>query len=146
MGIDVRGQSQAAAPDFSPLPEAYPTAQKITIRSATPGALIRFTRNWGTPNAQHGEEYKRPVKLEEGTVLAAMAYTHHLACSPAVIAPYRIGESVRVGHGGQDGRTVAGGGARSRFRRPVRLRDGLAEEIGGGLAFVAALRSELERR
>ena len=95
VGIDLGAQSQTAAPEFSPAPGAYSTAQEITIRSATPGALIRFTRNWGTPSASHGEEYERPIKLEQGAVLAAVAYTEHLACSPAVVAPYRIGQASR---------------------------------------------------
>jgi hypothetical protein len=95
VGIDLGVQSQTAAPEFSPAPGAYSAAQEVTIRSATPGARIRFTRNWGTPNAEHGEEYKKPVKLEQGAVLAAVAYTEQLACSPAVIAPYRIGQASR---------------------------------------------------
>jgi len=95
VGIDLGAPSQAAPPEFSPAPGAYPTTQEITIRSATPGAQIRFTRNWGTPNAEHGEEYKKPIKLEQGAVLAAVAYTDHLACSPVVIAPYRIGQASR---------------------------------------------------
>ena len=95
VGIDLGAPSQAATPEFSPSPGAYSTAQEVTIRSATPGARIRFTRNGGTPNAEHGEEYKKPVKLEQGAVLAAVAYTEQLACSPVVIAPYRIGQPSR---------------------------------------------------
>ena len=95
VGIDLGPEVQAAAPEFSPRPGIYPTPQEITIRCSTPGAKIRIARDWGTPRAGEGEQYRGPIKLSKGTVLVAVAYTDQLAASPPVIAPYRIGEAAR---------------------------------------------------
>jgi hypothetical protein len=95
VGIDLGPEVQAAAPEFSPKPGAYLAPQEITITSATPGAKIRFARDWGTPSREWGTEYKKPIKVEKGTVLVALAYTDQLAASETVIAPYRIGQAAR---------------------------------------------------
>jgi len=95
VGIDLGPQVQAAAPEFSPKPGVYLAPQEITITSATPGAKIRFARDWGTPRPDEGEEYKGPIKVEKGVVLVAVAYTDRLAASGPVIAPYRIGQTTR---------------------------------------------------
>ena len=94
-GIDQGPGVQAAPPEFSPKPGAYLTEQEITITSATPGAKIRITRDWGTPRPEEGEKYKGPIKVARGVVLAAVAYTDRLAASATVIAPYRIGQAAR---------------------------------------------------
>ena len=95
VGIDLGPASQAAAPEFSPKPGAYPAAQEVTITCATPGAKIRISRSGGTPERDRGEEYKGPLKVEKSAVLVALAYTDDLAAGPAVIAPYRIGPVAR---------------------------------------------------
>jgi hypothetical protein len=95
VGIDLGPQAQAAAPEFSPRPGAYSAPQEVTITSATPGAKIRVVRDSGTPSREWGGEYKAPIRVEKGAVLLAVAYTDELAASPAVIAPYRIGEAAR---------------------------------------------------
>jgi hypothetical protein len=94
-GIDQGVASQAAAPEFSPKPGAYPAAQEVTITCATPGAKIRISRSGGTPDRDRGEEYKGPLKVEKSAVLVALAYTDDLAAGPMVIAPYRIGAVAR---------------------------------------------------
>jgi len=95
VGIDLGPASQAAAPEFSPKPGAYPAAQEVSITCATPGANIRISRSGGTPDRDRGEEYKGPLKLEKSAVLVALAYTDGLAAGPTVIAPYRIGPVAR---------------------------------------------------
>jgi hypothetical protein len=95
VGIDLGPQAQAAAPEFSPRPGAYPAPQEVTITSATPGAKFRVVRDGGTPSREWGGEYKEPIKVEKGAVLVAVAYTDELAASPPVIAPYRIGQTAR---------------------------------------------------
>lgn len=93
VGVDLGPEVQAAAPKFSPKPGAYLVPQEITLASATPGAKIRIARNWGTPRADQGEQYKGPIKVAKGVVLVAVAYTDQLAASQPVIAPYRIGQA-----------------------------------------------------
>jgi hypothetical protein len=95
VGIDLGPQVQAAAPEFSPRPGAYPEPQQITITSATPGAKIRVVYDWGAPSREYGQPYKGPIKVQKGVVLVAVAYTERLAASEAVIAPYRIGQAAR---------------------------------------------------
>jgi hypothetical protein len=95
VGIDQGSGVQAASPEFSPKPGAYLTEQEITITSATPGAKIRITRDWGTPGPEEGEKYKGPIRVARGVVLVAVAYTDRLAASATVIAPYRVGQAAR---------------------------------------------------
>lgn len=91
VGLDLGAAAQAAPPQFTPRPGSYAGKQLVTIISATPNAKIRFTNGWGNPNRESGEEYKGPITIEAGTVLAAVAYTDALAASPVVVAPYRVG-------------------------------------------------------
>lgn len=100
LSADVRISSLEPIPVIArPVPTVRPStvdfSQTITITSATPGAKIRIARDWGTPRADQGEEYKGPIEVEKGVVLVAVAYTDQQACSPVVIAPYRIGQAAR---------------------------------------------------
>jgi len=95
VGIDLGAAVQAAAPELSPKAGSYEAPQEVTITSATPGAKIRFTRGWGTPDRESGELYKGPIKLDKGAVLAAAAYTDELAASPVVVGAYRIGQAAK---------------------------------------------------
>ena len=95
VGIDLGAAVQTAPPTFLPEPGSYDVAQTVAIACATPDATIRIARNGGTPTREWGELYKGPIKLEAGTVLAAVAYTEHLAASPVAIAAYRIGQGRR---------------------------------------------------
>ena len=92
VGLDLGASAQAAAPEFAPQPGAYPQPQSISITSATPGFRIRLTRGGGTPTRDQGDALNGAVRLEKSEVLAAVAYTENLACSPVVVAPYRIGQ------------------------------------------------------
>jgi hypothetical protein len=91
VGIDLGAAAQVAPPKFSPEPGSYKGKQTITISSPTPGAKIRYRRGWGGINRDDGEEYKAPITLEAGEVVAAVAYTDGLASSPVTVAAYRIG-------------------------------------------------------
>ena len=115
VGLDLGPAVQAHTPSFSPKAGAFEEPQTITINSATPAAQIRITRS-GTPSHDTGDLYKGPIKLEQGQVLAAVAYTDALAASPVVVAAYRIGKTdpdaklVRTFHIGNSlTDTIAGG-------------------------------------
>ncbi len=97
VGIDLGPESQAAAPTFSPEPGSFPDAVTVSISSATPEVSIRFSRNQGTPSREWGEQYRGPVTLQKGTVLAAVAYADGLAASPVAVAAYRVGEPTAEG-------------------------------------------------
>jgi hypothetical protein len=91
VGIDLGPDVQAAVPKFSLESGDYAAPQEITITSATPGAKIRFVRDWGIPRRDWGPLYKGPIRLEKSGYLVAVAYTDELAASAPVIAAYRIG-------------------------------------------------------
>lgn len=98
VGLDFGAAAQVALPTFTPAAGAYPDAQTVTIKSATPNAKIRFFKsvgNQGAPSPDRGEEYKGSVKIAKSTVFAAVAYADGLAVSPVVLAPYRIGGAAR---------------------------------------------------
>lgn len=124
VGIDLGEHVQAAAPQFSPRPGAYPTTQTVTIASPTPGAKIRIARNWGTPDRDHGEAHKGPIAVERSAVLIAVAYTDDLAASPVVVAPYRIGQA-------------AGDGGDRKAVRTFHIGNSLTDTVDGWLKPVA---------
>lgn len=69
--------SQTAAPIFSP-----GGGNAVTITSATPGALIRFTVDGSPPTETNGALYTAPVPINTSTTLKAIAYVSGLTVSP----------------------------------------------------------------
>jgi hypothetical protein len=86
-----------AAPAFSPAPGVYATTQSITLGSATPGAVIRYTTDGSTPTATTGTVYGGPISLANSATLKAIAYKAQLADSPVVTGDYNIAEPVWEG-------------------------------------------------
>jgi Chitobiase/beta-hexosaminidase C-terminal domain len=95
VGIDLGPGVQAAPVTFLPEPGSYEAAQTVAMRTSTPGATIRFTRNGGVPNRESGEVYRAPIRVEKGTVLAAIASTEQSAPSRLAVVAYRIGQPAR---------------------------------------------------
>ena len=105
VGIDLGPAVQAAAPTLRPPPGTYDKPVEVAIACPTPGAAIRVSLNWGTPSRDRGQPYKGPIRIDKGTVLAAVAMTDDLAASPVVLGAYRIGgradaKTVRTFHVG----------------------------------------------
>lgn len=92
VGLDLGAGVQAGLPQFSPPPGGYSRAQSVTISSGTPDAVIKIARGGATPSRQNGETVKGAVRLENSEVLSAVACSEKLACSPVVVAAYRIGQ------------------------------------------------------
>ncbi len=65
---------QAAAPAFSPAAGTFASAQKVTITSATRGAMIRYTTDGSTPTETNGMLYSSQVNISSTTMLKAIAY------------------------------------------------------------------------
>ncbi len=65
---------KCVAPEFSPAPGTYTSAQSVTITSATAGATIRYTTDGTTPSQSNGQVYSSPVSISANTTLQAIAY------------------------------------------------------------------------
>ena len=52
----------------------HETAFDLTITSATPDAIIRYTTDGTPPSESHGTTYADPITVSETTVIRAMAY------------------------------------------------------------------------
>jgi hypothetical protein len=78
-------------PTFSPVPGTYAGPQTVTISSATPGALIRYTTDGSTPTAYSGTFYAGPVSIGSTSTINAIAYHPGLTNSAIASASYTIG-------------------------------------------------------
>jgi alpha-tubulin suppressor-like RCC1 family protein len=85
---------QVAAPEFSPAPGAYASAQDIVIATTTAGATIRYTTDGSTPSETVGTVYVAPVHLASSTLLKAVAYRTGWTASAVTSGAYAIGQTV----------------------------------------------------
>jgi alpha-tubulin suppressor-like RCC1 family protein len=83
-----------AAPEFSPLPGNYASAQDIIISTSTAGASIRYTTDGTTPTDTVGTPYTGAVHLAESLTLKAVGYESGWITSPVTSGEYKIGEIV----------------------------------------------------
>jgi hypothetical protein len=84
---------QVAAPVFTPAPGTYPSAQTVTLASATTGASIRYTTDGSTPTATTGTLYSGALTISATTTVRAIAYQSGLTNSPVTSGTYTIGSS-----------------------------------------------------
>lgn len=83
------GGGMAAAPQFSPAAGTYTAAQSVTLASATPGAVIRYTTDGSTPTAG-SPVYAGPLSVAASTTVKAYASATSLTDSAVVSAAYVI--------------------------------------------------------
>lgn len=57
----------------------YETPQTVSITTATPDAVIRYTTNGDQPSENNGTIYSSPITINSTTILRAMAYKAGLA-------------------------------------------------------------------
>jgi len=78
---------------FSLAPGVYPSAEAVTLTTATPGAEIRFTLDGSEPTAA-SPLYERPVVLADGTLalMKAKAFKAGLKPSGVVSALYQTNQ------------------------------------------------------
>lgn len=82
--------STCAAPDFSPPPGSYTTAQSITLNTATVGASIRYTVDGTVPSSTIGTLYTAPIPLGTSTTIMAVTYQPGWIDSPVATGVYTI--------------------------------------------------------
>ncbi len=90
VGLDLGPDSQCAPVELSVKPGTYADAQAVELRTATPGATIRFTVHGTAPRKDDGIEYGGPVAVPSNVLLIAAAFKPGLAPSPLAMAPFRI--------------------------------------------------------
>ncbi len=80
------------APIFDPIAGTYTTAQNVSITSATPGAIIRYTTDGSIPTETTGTIYAAPIalSLNSYTMIRAIAYQTGFYSSPVVTSIYNI--------------------------------------------------------
>jgi hypothetical protein len=80
---------QAAAPAFSPAAGTYTTAESVAISDSTPGALIYYTLDGGTPTTA-STLYTGPVVVSKTETITAYAVASGFDSSPVGIAVYAV--------------------------------------------------------
>jgi 6-phosphogluconolactonase (cycloisomerase 2 family) len=79
-----------AAPEFSPGPGTYESAQDVAITTSTSGAMIRYTIDGTTPTDTIGTVYSAPVHISETLSLKAVAYRVGWTTSSVTTAQFTI--------------------------------------------------------
>jgi arylsulfatase A-like enzyme len=97
VGIDLCDWATAVRPVMDPPAGELSGPAQVTLRSPTPGAVIRYTLDGTTPAPDGGRLYEGPIRVENTTTLAAVATKAGFAPSPASFATYRMRGSARPG-------------------------------------------------
>jgi len=77
------------APTFSPVGGVYSSAQNVTVRCATSGAIIRYTVDGSEPSSA-STVYSDPVEVNSTTMIKAKAFKDGMTDSPTATATYNI--------------------------------------------------------
>ncbi|HEX6345627.1 chitobiase/beta-hexosaminidase C-terminal domain-containing protein [Umezawaea sp.] len=87
------GSTTVATPTFSPAAGTYPSAQSVTISTATSGATIRYTTDGSTPSAS-STVYGGPITVSSNTTVKAIGLKSGSTTSAVATAAYVIGTPV----------------------------------------------------
>jgi hypothetical protein len=79
-----------SAPTFNPSPGTYPSAQNVTITTATTGATIRYTTDGSPPSETLGTVYAGPVAVSSSMTIKAVAYMSGWTSSSVSSGTYTI--------------------------------------------------------
>jgi hypothetical protein len=91
VGLDLGDLASTARPIFQPPPGDYPGPQQVTLKCATPGAVIRYSLDGITPGPDGGTPYTAPIPVSETRTLVAVAFKEGLASSAPADGTYLIG-------------------------------------------------------
>jgi hypothetical protein len=86
------GSGPVETPTFNPPGGTYPTAQSVTLATATPGASIRYTLDGSTPTAT-STLYTGPITIAASATVNAIGLKAGLFNSAVASASYTIGTS-----------------------------------------------------
>ena len=78
----------AAKPTMTPGPGEQKKAVGVTLKCATPDAIIRYTLDGSTPGPDGGTLVTAPIAVDKTATLTAVAFAKDLAPSPAAFGVY----------------------------------------------------------
>jgi hypothetical protein len=89
-------------PTGESVPGAFPTtvhkeAVTVTMKCATPWAVIRYTLDGTTPALDGGLLYNGPIKVEKNATFVAVAFKDGMAASPPALHILLIGDGAKPG-------------------------------------------------
>jgi hypothetical protein len=86
---------QAAQPSFTPVPGTYPSNTPVTLSTAVPGAVIRYTTDGVTiPSETVGTIYTAPIVLTRPITIQAIAYAAGWLDSPISRGVFSVPEAI----------------------------------------------------
>jgi hypothetical protein len=91
VGLDLGESASARTPRMDPAPGDPTGAIEVALRTATPGAAIRYSLDGTVPGPEDGVRYARPIAVGKTTTLTAVAFKEGLAPSPPGYATYLVG-------------------------------------------------------
>jgi hypothetical protein len=91
VGLDLGEAASTRAPRLDPAPGDPTGALAATLRTATPGAAIRYTLDGTAPGHANGLLYAEPIAIDKTTTVTAAAFKEGLAPSPPAYGTYLIG-------------------------------------------------------
>jgi hypothetical protein len=86
----ITAATTVATPTFSPAGGSFPSAQSVSLATATAGATIRYTLDGSTPTAS-STLYSAPITVSATTTVKAIALKAGLTNSAVASATYTIG-------------------------------------------------------
>jgi hypothetical protein len=90
--------SEAGKPLFSPAPGAYSEPVQVTLRSATPGALIYYTVNTSSPTVS-STPYEHPITIDTTTTIKTIAVAQDLEVSDLAVGLFIIEDTDSINTG-----------------------------------------------
>jgi hypothetical protein len=97
VGLDVGDVATAVRPAFDPPPGDFHEPLRVSLKSPTPGATIRYTLDGTLPGPGEGLLYREPIAVRDVTTLVAVSFKDGFAPSPASEGTYLLGPSVKPG-------------------------------------------------
>jgi hypothetical protein len=97
VGLDLGVQITVVAPTLTPPPGNHKGPVQVMIKSATPGAQIRYTLDGTIPGPNDGTVYSAQVPVEKTTTLVAVAFKDGLAASVPASGTYLIESTLKPG-------------------------------------------------
>lgn len=98
VGIDVGDAATAVRPRMEPPPGKHQEGPvRVTLKSPTPGTVIRYTLDGTTPGPNGGVLYQEPIAVENTTTIVAVSFKDGFAPSPPASGTYLVGPSARPG-------------------------------------------------
>ncbi|HEX4131264.1 MAG TPA: alpha/beta hydrolase fold domain-containing protein [Pirellulales bacterium] len=97
VGTDTLDFSTAVRPIMEPPPGTFAGPIKLTLRSPTPGTVIRYTLDGTLPDPQTGTIYTQPIAVDDVTTLVAVSCKEGFASSSATTGTYLLGPHAKPG-------------------------------------------------